>query len=163
MAISSTWTGCPAQKTHLCSSCSMASKAPAPRTTSAACSPSRRPGIGRPRLLRTLKRKSLAKLKEFPGAADADRVRRARTLFEFDDALTARVHGFGSAPDYYAQSSSRSFVERVQVPLLLLSAADDPFIPAQCIPRPTNRSVTLEISAEGGHLGFVEGQPWRPR
>jgi predicted alpha/beta-fold hydrolase len=105
----------------------------------------------------------LAKLKKFPRAADADRVRRARTLFEFDDALTARVHGFGSAPDYYAQSSSRSFVERVQVPLLLLSAADDPFIPAQCIPRPTNRSVTLEISAEGGHLGFVEGPPWRPR
>jgi len=119
--------------------------------------------VYRTRFLRTLKRKSLAKLKKFPGAADADRVRRARTLFEFDDALTARVHGFGSAPDYYAQSSSRSFVERVQVPLLLLSAADDPFIPAQCIPRPTNRSVTLEISAEGGHLGFVEGPPWRPR
>ena len=119
--------------------------------------------VYRTRFLRTLKRKSLAKLKKFPGAADPDRVRRARTLFEFDDALTARVHGFGSAPDYYAQSSSRSFVERVRVPLLLLSAADDPFIPAQCIPRPANRSVTLEISPEGGHLGFVEGPPWRPR
>ncbi|HEY4747657.1 MAG TPA: alpha/beta fold hydrolase, partial [Steroidobacteraceae bacterium] len=119
--------------------------------------------VYRTRFLRTLKRKSLAKLKKFPGAADADRVRRARTLFEFDDALTARVHGFGSAPDYYAQSSSRSFVERVRVPLLLISAADDPFIPARCIPRPTNRSVTLEISPEGGHLGFVEGPPWRPR
>src|ERR1700716_628476 len=70
--------------------------------------------VYRTRFLRTLKRKSLAKLKKFPGAADADRVRRARTLFEFDDALTARIHGFGSAPDYYAQSSSRSFVERVR-------------------------------------------------
>ena len=119
--------------------------------------------VYRTRFLRSLKRKSLAKLKKFPGAADGDRVRRARTLFEFDDALTARIHGFGSAPDYYAQSSSGSFVERVRVPLLLLSAADDPFIPAQCIPRPTNRSVTLEISPEGGHLGFVEGPPWRPR
>jgi predicted alpha/beta-fold hydrolase len=119
--------------------------------------------VYRTRFLRTLKRKSLEKLAKFPGAADAERVGRARTLFEFDDALTARVHGFEGALDYYAQSSSGRFVDRVRVPLLLLSAADDPFIPAECIPRTDNPSVTTEISAKGGHLGFVEGPPWRPR
>ena len=119
--------------------------------------------VYRTRFLRSLKRKSLEKLARFPGAADDARVRQARTLFEFDDALTARVHGFEDARDYYAQSSSGSFVERVRVPLLLLSAADDPFIPARCIPRVTNPRVELEISPHGGHLGFVEGPIWNPR
>jgi predicted alpha/beta-fold hydrolase len=118
----------------------------------------------RTRFLRTLKRKSLEKHDLFPEIFDARRVRRARTLFEFDDAVTAAVHGFASAPDYYAQSSSKPFVERVRVPLLLLSAEDDPFIPPQSIPRPVaNSFVTLEVWPQGGHLGFVEGSPLTPR
>jgi uncharacterized protein len=119
--------------------------------------------VYRTRFLRTLKRKSLEKLARFPGAADEGRVRRSRTLVAFDDALTARVHGFADAEDYYAQSSSAAFVSAVRVPLLLLSAEDDPFIPARCIPRIANPSVTLEVWPRGGHLGFVEGPPWRPR
>jgi len=117
----------------------------------------------RSRFLLTLKRKALEKLRKFPGAADEARVRRARTLVEFDDALTARLHGFEGSDDYYAQSSSGQFVERVRVPLLLLSAADDPFIPSRCIPAVANPAVTLEVAAQGGHLGFVEGPPWAPR
>jgi len=119
--------------------------------------------VYRTRFLRTLKRKSLEKLARFPGAADEERVRGARTLVAFDDALTARVHGFADAEDYYAQSSSAAFVPRVRVPLLLLSAEDDPFIPARCIPRVENPLVTLEVCGKGGHLGFVEGPLWRPR
>jgi predicted alpha/beta-fold hydrolase len=118
----------------------------------------------RTRFLRTLKRKSLLKQAKFPQALDAERVRSAATLFDFDEAVTAAVHGFASAPDYYAQSSSGPFVERVRVPLLLLSAEDDPFIPAETLPRNTkNAQVTWEICPRGGHLGFVEGPPWRPR
>ena len=119
--------------------------------------------VYRTRFLRSLKRKALEKLRKFPGAADERRVRRARTLFDFDDALAARVHGFVSAPDYYAQSSSGPYVERVRLPLLLLSAADDPFIPARCFPRPANPFVEVELSPRGGHLGFVEGPIWKPR
>jgi hypothetical protein len=119
--------------------------------------------VYRTRFLRTLKRKSLEKLARFPGAADEVRVRDARTLVAFDDALTARVHGFAGASDYYGQSSSAAFVPRVRVPLLLLSAEDDPFIPARCIPAVDNPLVTLEVWPKGGHLGFVEGPFWRPR
>ena len=119
--------------------------------------------VYRTRFLRSLKRKSLEKLRLFPGAADETRVRKARTLVEFDDALTARIHGFAGAADYYSQSSSGRFVESVRIPLLLLSAADDPFIPPSCVPRPKNPLVTVELSRRGGHLGFVEGPPWRPR
>jgi predicted alpha/beta-fold hydrolase len=49
------------------------------------------------------------------------------------------------------------------VPLLLLSAADDPFIPVSTIPREVPGTVTLEVCPKGGHLGFVEGPMWRPR
>lgn len=119
--------------------------------------------VYRTRFLWSLKRKSIEKLRKFPGAADVARVRNARTLVEFDDALTARLHGFAGATDYYAQSSSGAFVDRVRVPLLLLSAEDDPFIPARCIPRSSNPAVTVEVSPKGGHLGFVEGSPWAPR
>ena len=119
--------------------------------------------VYRTRFLRSLKRKSLEKLAKFPGAADVARVRSARSLREFDDALTSRVHGFADANDYYAQSSSGPYVERVRVPLLLLSAEDDPFIPASCIPSTANPAVTLEVSPHGGHLGFVEGPLLAPR
>ena len=117
----------------------------------------------RTRFLRTLKRKSLLKGELHPGALDTERVSAARTLFDFDDAVTAAIHGFKSAPDYYAQCSSGPFVARVRVPLLLLSAEDDPFIPASSIPRAVPENVTLEVWPRGGHLGFVEGPAWQPR
>jgi len=121
--------------------------------------------VYRTRFLRSLKRKAVEKAQRFPQQIDLARVRAARTLFEFDEALTAPVHGFAGAEDYWAQSSSGPYVERVRVPLLLLSAEDDPFIPAASLPRAAasaNRSVTLETLPRGGHLGFVAGpiRPW---
>jgi uncharacterized protein len=120
--------------------------------------------VYRTRFLHALKRKALAKARRFPGIDEA-RVRSARTLFEFDEALTGPVHGFKGAEDYWAQSSSGQYVPRVRVPLLLLSAQDDPFIPAACLPREaaaSNPCVTLEAPSRGGHLGFVAGPflPW---
>ena len=122
--------------------------------------------VYRTRFLRTLKRKSLEKALRFPSGFDRARVAAARTLEEFDEALTGPVHGFAGAEDYWAQSSSGPFVARVRVPLLLLSSEDDPFIPAQAIPRQAaaaNPLVTLEVHPHGGHLGFVEGTLLRPR
>src|SRR5689334_21348139 len=83
--------------------------------------------VYRTRFLRSLKRKAVEKSRRFPGLFDVERVRRARTLSEFDDALTAPVHGFSGAHDYYAQSSSGPFGARVRVPLLLLGSENDPF------------------------------------
>ncbi|MFL5398759.1 MAG: YheT family hydrolase [Myxococcales bacterium] len=120
--------------------------------------------VYRTRFLRGLKAKALEKAARFP-ALDPAKVRRARTLREFDDAITGPVHGFAGATDYYAQSSSGQYVDRVGVPLLLLSAEDDPFIPPRCLPRAAaarNDFVTLETFAKGGHLGFVGGR-WLPR
>jgi hypothetical protein len=119
--------------------------------------------VYRTRFLRSLKAKALEKLSRFPGAYDPERVRRARTLVDFDDAVTAAVHGFSSGDDYYRRSSSGPLVQGVRIPLLLLSAEDDPFIPAATIPRSVPPNVTLEVWPRGGHLGFVEGPIWSPR
>jgi predicted alpha/beta-fold hydrolase len=119
--------------------------------------------VYRTRFLRSLKKKALEKLAKFPGAYDGERVRRAKTLYEFDEAVTSAVHGFKSADDYYSKSSSGPFVQHVRTPLLLLSAEDDPFIPASTIPRQVPAAVTLEVWPHGGHLGFVEGPLWAPR
>lgn len=118
--------------------------------------------------LRSLRRKTLAKLERYPDLVPRADVERARTIWAFDDLVTAPVHGFASAADYYARSSAIRWIHRIRVPTLLLSAADDPFLPAdvlgavQVISR-GSRWLTTEFVARGGHVGFITGgNPLRP-
>lgn len=118
--------------------------------------------------LDSLRRKALAKLERYPDLFDRDAMLRARTLWDFDDVLTAPVHGFRDAADYYAQSSSIGYLSGIQVPTLLLSAVDDPFLPPEVLDEVREiasdvPSLTLEFVQRGGHVGFVSGRvPWRP-
>ncbi len=79
------------------------------------------------------------------------------TLHEFDDKITAPLHGFKDAIDYYTQSSCYAFLKHVSIPTLLLHAMDDPMIPPHVIPdaRDLSQAVTLERSKHGGHVGFI--------
>ena len=119
------------------------------------------------RFLRSLRRKALAKLERYPGYTTAAVVRSARTLFEFDTVVTAPIHGFRDAADYYAQSSSLGYLARIKIPTLLLSALDDPFLPREVLSEvekvgDQNPSLVVEQPAHGGHVGFVTGYlPWR--
>lgn len=119
--------------------------------------------------LKSLKEKALGKLDRFPGAFDRDAVLRARTLWEFDDAVTAPLHGFGDAADYYRRSSSIGYLRDIRLPTLLLSAEDDPFLPREVLDEVRviardNPALALEFVARGGHVGFVSGAlPWRSR
>lgn len=118
--------------------------------------------------LRTLRAKAMAKLERFPGLFDRDGLRRAASIYDFDDVVTAPVHGFADAHDYYAKSSSLGWLPRVSIPTFLLSAADDPFLPSEVLADVRdavryNHNLTLEFTAHGGHVGFVSGRlPWRP-
>ena len=108
--------------------------------------------------LQTLKAKSLAKLARFPGIFDGDRARAARTLYEFDDAVTAPLHGFRDAADYYARASSGPVLRAIRVPTLALNASNDPFLPLAALERATQGAapaVRLESPPGGGHVGFV--------
>ncbi len=118
----------------------------------------------------TLKAKSVAKLARHPGLYDAARVRAARTLREFDDLVTAPLHGFRDTDDYWTRASSKPGLKSIRVPTLVINARNDPFLPAPALPAPADASdaVTLEQPGEGGHVGFVSGPfpgrlDWLPR
>jgi predicted alpha/beta-fold hydrolase len=117
--------------------------------------------------LRSLKRKTFEKLSRFPDIADPARVAAIQTLYEFDDLVTGPLHGFAGADDYYARSSALGFLSRIRVPTLLLSAFDDPFLPAAVLDEvraiaERTPALTVEFVPQGGHVGFISGPPWRP-
>jgi predicted alpha/beta-fold hydrolase len=87
------------------------------------------------------------------------------TFEDFDEHVTAPLHGFRGALHYYAASSSRQYLDRVRVPTLIVHAEDDPFMHASTIPDPAELSPSIELQRHrhGGHVGFVGGAwPWRP-
>ena len=109
--------------------------------------------------LGSLKRGALEKLARFPGLYDAGKVRRAGSLREFDDLVTAPLHGFRDTDDYWTRASAKPLLQGVRVPLLLVNARDDPFLPARALPteRDVSSAVKLEFPEHGGHVGFVTG------
>ncbi len=119
--------------------------------------------------LRTLRAKAREKAARFPGQVRLAAVEAARTLWEFDNVMTAPVHGFRDAADYYARSSAIRFLHAIRVPTLVLNAADDPFLPAEVLNAARtialdNPALRIEFPEHGGHVGFVGGTvPWRPR
>jgi predicted alpha/beta-fold hydrolase len=87
-----------------------------------------------------------------------------RTFREFDEHITAPLHGFAGADDYYARSSSRQYLRRIAVPTLIVHGRDDPFMSEAAIPTADELSpaITFELYRHGGHVGFVSGVwPWR--
>lgn len=95
-----------------------------------------------------------------PLQVDIDKV---DTIFAFDDRVTAPLNGFAGAQDYYTRSSSGQFLKHIQTPTLIIHAEDDPFMYPSTTPTETmlSDSVTLELAAHGGHVGFVAGNaPW---
>ena len=111
--------------------------------------------------LRTLIPAALEKERRFPGRIDVRRTLASRTLRDFDDAVTAPLHGFQGADDYYARSSAGPLLSTVMTPTLLLNAANDPFLPRAALPSKDNlpSAITLEVPEHGGHVGFVHGAP----
>jgi predicted alpha/beta-fold hydrolase len=121
--------------------------------------------VYRERFLLRLRRKALAKATRFPGLIDSRRVRAARLLREFDDAVTAPLHGYSSAADYYARASSGPHLAAIARPALLVTALDDPFIPGDSVPVDrirANRHLSFELHERGGHVAFLAGSPLSP-
>ena len=113
--------------------------------------------------MRTFKQKVRAKARLHGAFVDLEAVRRARTFAAYDRVVTAPLHGFADEVDYWRRASCGPYLARVRVPTLLLSAVDDPFVPAVALPDPARLppNVVLEVTERGGHVGFVEGPPWR--
>jgi predicted alpha/beta-fold hydrolase len=110
------------------------------------------------RFLKSLRRRLRHAQRLYPERYGTGRLRRARSIREFDDLFTAPHCGFRDADDYYARASSLQFIPHIRVPTLILHAADDPFIPLEPFRHPSlaaNPHVLLLTPRHGGHVGFV--------
>lgn len=109
------------------------------------------------KLLREQVRRQIAL---YPDLEPAD-LTTVRTVDQFDEVYTAPRNGFADAEDYYARSSAGPLLGRIAVPGLVLAAEDDPFIPPDSFRRATfPPGLSLELVANGGHLGFLSHRPW---
>ncbi|HWR76846.1 MAG TPA: alpha/beta fold hydrolase [Thiobacillus sp.] len=111
------------------------------------------------RFLATLKAKALRKAARFPGVLDADAIAAATTFREFDTLVTALLHGFRDAEDYWFKVSAKPLLKSIAVPTLVINARNDPFLPAWALPTrdEVSSTVTLEQPAGGGHVAFPSG------
>lgn len=108
---------------------------------------------------RNLQGRMRRKSKHFPARFDLAGLWKVWSIRAFDDRYTAPHHGFTSAEDYYHRASAMRVIDRVARPALILSAADDPFVPPQIFDAPAVRNnphITTVITSHGGHCAFVE-------
>jgi predicted alpha/beta-fold hydrolase len=111
--------------------------------------------------LRTMKPKALQKLTQYPGLFDANTLMAARSLYDFDNVFTAKLHGFKDTADYWQRASAKPHLARIQAPTLVVNALNDPFVPAHSLPLQSavGQHVSLWQPRDGGHVGFAQA-PW---
>jgi predicted alpha/beta-fold hydrolase len=112
------------------------------------------------RLRDRIKRKSLLS----PHLYNPAGLARVHSIWEFDDAFTAPLFGFGTAANYYATQSAGNFLDAIRLPTLVITAQDDPLVPFEIYRHPAfaeNSALTLLAPRYGGHLGFLSRH--RPR
>lgn len=117
------------------------------------------------RMLRCMRETVRTKFKDITCPIDYGDLDQLLSLRDYDDKITAPLHGYIDADDYYLQCSSRRYLKGIRIPTLILHAADDPFMTLEGVPSPGELSdaITFELSRHGGHIGFVMGSyPWKP-
>ena len=112
------------------------------------------------RFIIMLKEKIKLKKKDHPELEKID-LDSIKTLWEFDDRITAPLHGFKDALDYWTKSSSAPVLHKITIPTLILNALDDPILGKKCYPfeeSEKSRYLHLEATKQGGHVGFMSGK-----
>lgn len=116
-------------------------------------------------LLRDLRRLMLRKFNKVKSETiNLEEISQIRSFWEFDTKITAPLHGFADAHDYYEKASAKQYLKKIHTPTLILHAKDDPFMTPNAIEElhELSPNLTLEVSDFGGHVGFVGGTPWNP-
>ena len=119
-------------------------------------------------LITRLNQKLCNKIKQFNfeeliGLSKND-IKQIKTFWQFDDRVTAPLHGFKDVHDYYARSSARQYLKDIKKPTLMIHALDDPFMQQKIVPEESelSNSIELELSKHGGHIGFIAGSLSKP-
>jgi len=109
--------------------------------------------------LKTLKEKTIEKIMRFPNAnINKKKMLAAKNFFDFDNLVTAPIHGFKDAEDYWKQSSCKQFIKNIKHATLLITSKDDPFLTTSCMPieeAKKHQYFTFLQTEYGGHIGFV--------
>ena len=110
------------------------------------------------RFNKSLINKILEKSQRFPEfQIDTSNIAKIKTLKDFDDAYTSQLHGFIDAEDYYERNSSLYFLDKINIPTLIVNAQNDPFLSEECFPFEKIKSmekVYFQAPKMGGHCGF---------
>jgi len=109
------------------------------------------------RFLVTLKEKVRTKAELMPEKVNSENLKYVNDLTSFDDYVTAPLHGFKDADDYYAQCSSLYFLPKIAIPTLVVNAKNDPFLSDLAFPSSNevnNQNVQMLYPEKGGHVGF---------
>ena len=94
----------------------------------------------------------------FPKIYSRDGFGKIRTVREFDDAITAPCFGYRDAQEYYETASARRVVGNVRVPMLMITAQDDPFVPYESFLAALvgdNPAIEFVAPERGGHCAFI--------
>jgi len=97
----------------------------------------------------------------FPKIYSRDGFGRIRSVRQFDDAITAPCFGYRDAQEYYEAASARKVAARVRVPMLMITAQDDPFVPYESFLAAMvadNRAIKFVAPQRGGHCAFISRQ-----
>jgi predicted alpha/beta-fold hydrolase len=121
-------------------------------------------------LLKSLKNTALQQLNRFADSKEAktislEEISTLKEISAIESALIAPVFGFRDNVDYYRKTNCINFLDDIQVPTLVLNAADDPFFDPSFFPfekgcdsafgKEKRTPVKLVRTEHGGHLGFM--------
>lgn len=81
------------------------------------------------------------------------------SVYDFDEAFTAKAAGFESREAYYELSSSKNYVGKLRKPHIILMAQDDPFVAFEDYAgsKFSDQAMTY-FSPHGGHLGYITSE-----
>ena len=115
------------------------------------------------RFLKKLEIKVKAKASALPDTFPQVDFNLIRQFPDFDNMITAPIHGFKDAEEFYIMVSSKPYLKYISIPTLIVNALDDPFLGEGCYPykeAEATENVFLETPANGGHVGFtLAGKP----
>jgi len=101
------------------------------------------------------------KARLFPQRYHLNGLGAVRSVREFDDKITAPQFGYRDAQDYYDAVGAKKVVAQVRVPMLMITAQDDPFVPYKSFLRANpaqNPAIRFVAPVHGGHCGFISNR-----
>jgi len=120
--------------------------------------------IYRHHLLASLRKTYNDKFRTMDSPLDVD-VTELKSFWDYDDKVTAPLHGFSGAQEYYYRCSSMQYLKDICVPTRIIHAVDDPFMFSETAPDASelNNNIDYLLERAGGHVGFVSGlSPFHP-